>query len=358
MHLLRTFSILVLAVTNASSAVLVTTEGFDDVASLSAKGWILQNLSQPVGSTSWFQGNAGVFGAQSGPDDSYIAANFLNAGAGGLIQNLLISPILQFENGSQVSFWTRTETNPAVAADRLRLRFSDNDTSVDISDFNTILSVNEGLTLSGYPDAWTQFVYTFSGLSGIARGRLAFEYSVPDTSANGNYIGIDSLVITSNIPEPTTTAMFAGGMLMLLLGRKRRRVALMAAAGVTTLLGTSAAWAEEKPSQQPKPKWQSVKVEVVQKEGVLSDTGPRAGRIYVRNGESAPLNASAVPRAPKSKTGDSSKVKLTSKGSAAKLGPSYLSPLRVTRNSDSSLTVSHAPAAKAGSRMKEVRRDR
>ena len=50
------------------------------MGSLSGKAWLFHNESDPVGPTDWFQGNTGLFPAHSGNDDSFIAANFLNAG--------------------------------------------------------------------------------------------------------------------------------------------------------------------------------------------------------------------------------------------------------------------------------------
>ncbi|MEO8344117.1 MAG: choice-of-anchor J domain-containing protein, partial [Betaproteobacteria bacterium] len=56
-------------------------EGFD--GAIPPPGWATINNSTPIGITDWFQGNTGVFDAQSGAADSYIAANFLAAANGG-----------------------------------------------------------------------------------------------------------------------------------------------------------------------------------------------------------------------------------------------------------------------------------
>lgn len=346
-NLQRSLSILLVTATWASAIPLVTTEGFDSIGGLAGKSWVFHNESDPVGSTDWFQGNAGLFPAHSGNDDSYIAANFLNAGPGGDVQNWLITPVFQYVNGSQVSFWTRTTSNPAIAPDRLRLRFSDNGASTETTDFDTVLSVNEALTTTGYPATWTQFTYTFTGLPGMAWGRFAFEYSVPDTSLNGDYIGIDSVVFTSDVPEPATVLMLTTGMVLLLLARKRPRFArftISALAALITLPGSMLVWAEEAKRQTPK--WQAIQVDVIQKE-ITPDDGvtASAGRIYVREGaENTEANARVTTAVPTGKTGDSSSVKLSGKGKAAKLGPSYMSTLVVTRNADSSIKITHKPS--------------
>src|SRR5947199_6664623 len=100
-------SFIVMAGTATASPLLV--ENFDNLAALSGSGWALVNNSQPAGSTGWFQGNAGVFSAQGGAPDSYVAANFAGADFGGNLSEWLISPMLSFDNGDTITFYTRTE---------------------------------------------------------------------------------------------------------------------------------------------------------------------------------------------------------------------------------------------------------
>jgi hypothetical protein len=57
-----------LTLTNTLGNTDIYNEGFNTVSPLPA-GWASQNLSAPAGSTEWFQGNDGVFNAQSGADD-------------------------------------------------------------------------------------------------------------------------------------------------------------------------------------------------------------------------------------------------------------------------------------------------
>lgn len=195
-------------------------EGFDNIATLPGNGWVLVNNSAPLGTTGWFQGNTGVFSSQAGAPDSYIAANFNNAGFGGNISNWLITPELTLTNGSVLTFFTRTEPNP-LAADSLEVRLSTNGVSTDVGstdtsvgDFTTLLlTINPLLDVNGYPSDWSQFNVTISGLGSATDGRLAFRYVVPDTSLNGDYIGIDSVVVTT--PEPTTLLFLLFGAVAL-----------------------------------------------------------------------------------------------------------------------------------------------
>ena len=215
-------AVAMLAAGSAAQAGVVLTEGFDDITTLAAAGWSFVNNSNPLGTTGFFQGNPGVFGAQSGAADSYIAANFNNADFGGTISNWLISPTMSLFDGETLSFFTRTDL--ASFADRLEVRLSLNGDSLDVGntadsvgDFTTLLtSINAGLDPLGYPSDWTMINSTLSGITSSAgvMGRFAFRYTVPDTSVNGNYIGLDTLTLT--VPEPTSIALF--GLALTALG--------------------------------------------------------------------------------------------------------------------------------------------
>jgi len=192
-------------------------EGFDDVATLPAKGWTLRNLSSPPGTSSWFQGNdVNLFPAQDGPPDSYLAANYLNTTTNGTISNWAITPTMTYQNGDTFRFWTRTETG-STWPDRLEVRMSSNGASenvgnsaTSVGDFTALLlSINPTLAVGGYPQVWTEYVLTLSGLTGQKSGRIAFRYFVTNSGpsgTNGNYIGIDTLRITT-VPEPSTYLM-------------------------------------------------------------------------------------------------------------------------------------------------------
>lgn len=216
----------------------VLTENFDSVASLPGNGWAFVNNSAPPGTTGWFQGNTGVFNAQSGPADSYIAANFLNADInGGNVSNWLMTPEIDLSSALNFSFFTRTETG-ALFADNLEVRLSTNGASTDVGttdnsvgDFTTLLlAINPSLDPNGYPQDWTQFTLTINSFGTGAQGRLAFRYYVPDTSVNGDYIGIDSVNVASvPTPEPATFTLLLfgiGAMSSRTLARRRKQSSL------------------------------------------------------------------------------------------------------------------------------------
>ena len=197
-----------LTLTNTLGNSNLLSEGFTVADPLPA-GWASQNNSSPVGTSGWFQGNTAVFNAQSGPADSYIGANFNNTTGANTISNWLFLPTLSIKNGDIVTFWTRTATG-ATYPDRLEVRVSGNGASTNVGATNTsvgdfatlLLSVNPTLIAgpSGYPDTWTQFTATVSGLGAPTTGRVAFRYFVTNggpSGANSNYIGIDNVVYTT-----------------------------------------------------------------------------------------------------------------------------------------------------------------
>jgi PEP-CTERM motif len=216
------------------SPAAVLTENFDNVPALTASGgWVMVNESSPVGTQSvWFQGNSGVFSSQAGAADSYAAVNFNSVAGANTISNWLISPLLTFINGDTISFYSRTVDAPEFP-DRLNLRLSTNGASTATADFTTILlTINPSLTTSGYPNVWTLFTATISGLGAPTNGRIAFHYDVTNggpSGANSDYIGIDTLTSTVTLdtgaaetPEPATWAMMSIGLgLAGIYGRRR-----------------------------------------------------------------------------------------------------------------------------------------
>jgi hypothetical protein len=182
-------------------------EGFDDITTLPGAGWYFQNNSSPLGLTDWFQGNDTVFPSHAGAPTAYIGANFNNTSGAGTISNWMLTPEISLANGDTISFWTRTAAG-SIWADRLQVRLSTAGSSTnvgtlatDVGDFTTLLlDINPTLVSTGYPQVWTQYTATLSGIPGGATGRVAFRYFVTDggpSGNNSNYIGIDTLEYTS-----------------------------------------------------------------------------------------------------------------------------------------------------------------
>jgi hypothetical protein len=188
---------------NRAPQATLLTEGFDDITTLPGAGYSFVNVSDAVGLTDWFQGNETVFPAQSGGPTSYIGANFNNTG-GTIINNFMITPILNLENGDEITFWTRSP-DASTFPDRLEVRIDPTGANTDPSGpasvgsyTELLLEINPTLVVGGYPDVWTEFTATVTGLTGAVDTRVAFRYWVTDAGPFGNnsdYIGIDTLTI-------------------------------------------------------------------------------------------------------------------------------------------------------------------
>lgn len=208
------------------------TESFDNISSLTAAGWAINNASSPVGTNSWFQGtdeeNYGPFNSYSGASDAYIAANFAcTTGSTGTISNWLITPQLTIKNGTMLRFYTRKPTITSGLTDypdRLEVRLSQNGVSTNVGatasstgDFSKLLlSINPTLTVNTYPQAWTQYTVFINDLETPVSGRFAFRYYVTNagpTGLNSDYIGIDDVTVESavSMTDLSSPAAFQAG---------------------------------------------------------------------------------------------------------------------------------------------------
>jgi len=217
-RLFRVAASVLLATLSGTAGAQAFTENFDNVSLLGASGWFIQNNSSPLGANSWYQGvpttatpDPGPFDAYNGAANAYIAANFAaTTGSTGTISDWLVAPNRTFRNGDVFQFFTRKPTTPPGGTeypDRLEVRLSTNGASTNVGssaaawgDFSTLmLSINPTLTTNVYPQVWTQYTITISGLPAPTSGRMAFRYFVTGAGpqgSNSDYIGIDNVVYT------------------------------------------------------------------------------------------------------------------------------------------------------------------
>jgi hypothetical protein len=197
----------------AGAAQAQLTENFENVAALPGAGWTIQNASTPpLNEPAWFQADTslGVFPAFSGTPNSYAGSNFNRTGGTTGTETLstwLVTPVLSVNNGTTITFYTRT-TEDRMWADRLQVRLSTAGagsvvptTPTDVGTFTTLLlDINPNYVITEYPDVWTQYTITLSGLAGPTSARIAFRYFVENGGPfglNSDYIGVDELVIGS-----------------------------------------------------------------------------------------------------------------------------------------------------------------
>ena len=204
--------ILILLLLHISNSSLSQTflEGFNDINTLS--DWYFQNNSTSA-NQSWHQGSQ--FDAYEGAIDSYLGVGYQSSSASNAVtlSNWAISPSRTFNNGDIITFYTRHIDGTPVFPDRLELRLSEDGNNLnvgfseeDVGTFsNVLLTINPSLTSTGYPNNWTQYTVSITGLSGPTNGRLGFRYYVTNGGPGGNfsnYIGIDSFTYFSTLNAP------------------------------------------------------------------------------------------------------------------------------------------------------------
>lgn len=236
-------------ITSARAAAQPITEGFDNVAGLSAQGWVFINASALANPAAiWTQGNplTDAITAHSGPPTSFVVVDYTSTNetnpTGGTISNWLITPLRTFNNGDVIRFFTQKPVpNPGEDyPDRMQVRLSATTTPPAFSsptdvgafttlllDINPLLGMNnpDGTTGNGYPTVWTPYTLTLSGLSGPTQGRIGFRYFVTDGGINGknsDEIAIDTFSYAP-VPEPGTIVLLGGAAIVSALSRARRR---------------------------------------------------------------------------------------------------------------------------------------
>lgn len=194
---------------SARADTVLINEGFDDVSSLAAKGWVLDNRSSPLGSLpGYYQGQDYIFPALAGPSNSYAASSYNAALQGGSIADWLITSAFSTKEDGTASFWVRSELADGFT-DYFSYGFSSGGTAT--ADFP--------LTRAAIvPGEWTQFSVSFKGTGQDTVGRLAIVHvGLADTA---NYMGVNTVVI-STVPEPSAPLLLGAGLLTLTLLRRR-----------------------------------------------------------------------------------------------------------------------------------------
>lgn len=203
------------------------TEHFDNINQL--PGWSLLNSSMPPG-VGWFQGNDGIFSAQSGAANAYIAANFLGANNGsGTLDMWLLTPELHLTGPTSFSFWARSALAPGFS-DNLEVRIG---SGTDPATYAVLQ------TLGAVPGDWTLYQPTLDMTGDL---RIAFHYT--GAAAQSNYLGLDTVSVMP-VPEPATWVLLCVGLAAILGYRHKRALVSFGAIAVST-----AAFSGEPPQTQ------------------------------------------------------------------------------------------------------------
>lgn len=198
---------------------IVLQEDFTSTFNPVTNGWSIQNLSASANPTlAWFQGNPSVFNAYNGAPADYVGANWAGTTDTNpaTLSTWLLTPTINLINGATFQFATRTVTNPAAFPDRLEVYMSTagNGTNcgtspTTVGTFSTLLvSINPSLTTTGYPDSWTVYTVTITGVPVSTLGRVGFRYFVTNgggatTATNSNYVGLDGVKYSLPCAQPT-----------------------------------------------------------------------------------------------------------------------------------------------------------
>lgn len=197
--LLSALSVLAMSLSVNAQAYM---EGFE--ATNLPTGWDTVNLSSPKGTVpAWFNSANLTTPPAAAEGTDFFMSNYQTTTGNNTISTWLFSPTRTFNNGDVFSYYTETLGDGSYP-DRMEVRMSTSGTSTNVGTTNTSVGVftvvlntiNPTLTSTGYPQTWTKYSHTISGLTGPTSGRIAFRYFVTNggpTGANSDAIGLDSV---------------------------------------------------------------------------------------------------------------------------------------------------------------------
>jgi len=153
--------------------------------------WRAHNLSTPIGIAGWFGGPEPRTG------DNVLVSTYDSVAGANPINSWIFMPPRIIGPGDTISFWTKVRDNPASFPDRISLMaaFGSNP---PLGFYGSAVTVNPGLTTTGYPAVYTQYSYTFIH-SNPQVLTMAFRHHVDNGGPAGSqadYIFIDDVELT------------------------------------------------------------------------------------------------------------------------------------------------------------------
>jgi hypothetical protein len=184
------------------------TQGFETLSAAQTQGWIFKYQSDDADYTyPWVSQT--VAGAPEGTHALFSLNDYVNNpnsdDIDSAISNWAISPVVWFQNGDSISFYTYSTGRAVSVADRLQLRMTRLDSSSNVGETSfdngsftvPLLDINPTLKGAGYPGTWTRYSAVIKGLNEPIQGRFALRHFVPDFYDNGWGVYIDKVTYTS-----------------------------------------------------------------------------------------------------------------------------------------------------------------
>lgn len=153
--------------------------------------WRAHNLSTPIGITGWFGG------PQPRTGDNVLVSTYDSAAGANPINNWIFMPPRIIGPGDTISFYTKVYENPTNFPDRLSLMKAPGSNPA-LGLYTSAITVNPGLSATGYPAVYTQYSHTFTHFPPQVL-TLAFRHHVDNGGPAGtqsDYLFIDDVEFT------------------------------------------------------------------------------------------------------------------------------------------------------------------
>lgn len=194
----------------------IFSEGFEDVAGLAAQGWSFWNVGEDPSGPGWVPGSI-FLPPEDGPLDSFIHSGYVatmnDSREPEYISAWLVTPEIKLTGSDKLTFWIQGP-GPDFYQDQLRVLIAPGSATSPDQFVQTIFDI------SGPPPFWMSL--SFQLPTDMTTARIAFQYY--GSNANANYLALDSLSVTSAVPEPASLLMLGAGLGVALLRRRQHGV--------------------------------------------------------------------------------------------------------------------------------------